>query len=160
MTRFLILFNDAEMVFDITKMSLNDVLNIVINTNNAYLHWCRLYQSDTDRLRIRKGFVSFIINNDKSLSLYGYGEGGEAVYNKMPELINRSNVYLTVEQDINLYPSKLTIWETIDFFINNRVRELKIHRGQKGYASWGELTYQINGFERPVLVASHVDSSG
>jgi hypothetical protein len=47
MTRFLILFNDVEMVFDITKMSLNDVLNIIINTNNAYLHWCRLYQSDT-----------------------------------------------------------------------------------------------------------------
>lgn len=159
MTRFLILFNDAEMVFDISKMSLNDVLNIVINTNNAYLHWCRLYQSDTGQIRLGKGFVGFIINDDQTLSLYGYGEG-DAVYNKTVKLINRPNVYLTVGQDINLYPSKLTIWETIDFFINNRVHELKIHRGQKGYASWGELTYQINGFERPVLVASHVDSSG
>ncbi|NMC60998.1 MAG: hypothetical protein GYA51_16695 [Candidatus Methanofastidiosa archaeon] len=149
------------MVFDITKMSLNDVLNIIINTNNAYLHWCRLYQSDTDQLRIGKGFVSFIINNDQSLSLYGYGEGSEAIYNKMPELRNRPNVYITIGQDItNLYPSELTIWETIDFFINNRVRELKIHRGEKGYASWGEITYQINNYQRPVLVASNVDSSG
>lgn len=162
MTRFLILHDDVELAFDLSKMTLKDVIDIVINTNNAYLHWCRLYPSETNQLRIGYGFVGYIINPDETLSFYTYGEKHNEKVHKAPELHSRPNVYMVFGQDVDarIHPRQHTAWEIIEDFLENERIELKIVRGEKGYAQWGEITYQINGFEKLKCVASHVDSSG